>query len=661
MYRILLGDVGSGENLFARTLRIALLICSAILLLSTTATADSAFAQGLASSGNEQIRTASIATAGVTPIVRRINKIKTLGTCEMRLLPVATVLLAEQSLWNRFRYRVWGIVLFLQVQTAVIIFLLAARRRSRVARNLLERRVAIEAIISRCSQRLSACLASEVDSEIEAGLNLLLESEELDRVSWFVMDEAMTTSKHIFSAHQTSAVSKPAFYGSSELPWITARLQGDRAVFLDRIDALPPEAHTDRMYLENKGTRSIAFIPWNPPKARSILVLACLTEQREWPQLLTNRLPILASVFSNALARKYAEEAEQESEERFRYLVHEAPVGIVLENLEGEILFANPAICRMLGYAAQEIVGAHCWQFSDPDAQADHWDPLQQLRVGTAESCQMEKQYRRKDGTYMWGRVSLTLIGRNGDRDPVILGTMEDVTESKKTAADLQQLNLELRRLTTRLIHSQEVERQRIARELHDDINQRLAVLMMDIDLLQGEVPFEKESQHAALTRLMTQLDELSTDVHQLSHRLHSSKLQHLGLSAAFQELCTQLSSRHAIRINLHTTDIPAALPEALSLCFYRVGQEGLKNAIKHSQSQQINVSISRDQQVLRLHIQDFGIGFDQPAHHSGLGLVTMEERLRMVGGTLSVKSVPSCGTEIIAEAEVPSHQAAAA
>jgi signal transduction histidine kinase len=172
----------------------------------------------------------------------------------------------------------------------------------------------------------------------------------------------------------------------------------------------------------------------------------------------------------------------------------------------------------------------------------------------------------------------------------------------------------------------------------------------MDVDAWQAEIPFQRTADHSTLRRVMTQLDELSTDVHNLSHRLHSTKLQHLGLQAALQELCQQFSSRHSIPIELNTECVPRVLPEMVSLCFYRVAQEALKNAVKHSSSPRIDVRITTEEETIRMHIQDFGTGFDAAAPSSGLGLMTMQERLRMVGGTLRINSAPDSGTEVIAE-----------
>jgi two-component system sensor histidine kinase UhpB len=227
------------------------------------------------------------------------------------------------------------------------------------------------------------------------------------------------------------------------------------------------------------------------------------------------------------------------------------------------------------------------------------------------------------------------------------------VSERKVALEDLKIAHAELREFTPRLISAQEKEKQRIARDLHDDIGQRLALLKAGLDTLDQTISFEKASEHAQMRSLLTQLDELVIDVHNISHQLHSSKLELLGLSVALKGVCQQLADQYGVVIDLTTQKVPKSLPEELSLCFYRTAQEGLMNALKHSESRRIDVSLDCRGQILRMRIKDLGIGFDPSVLGKGLGLVTMQERLRMVGGVLRVNSVQGKGTELEAEAEI--------
>lgn len=204
--------------------------------------------------------------------------------------------------------------------------------------------------------------------------------------------------------------------------------------------------------------------------------------------------------------------------------------------------------------------------------------------------------------------------------------------------------------LTARLINVAEEERKHLARELHDDIGQRLSLLAVTLDILKND-PRAEESLRVKLEDALRELKDLAEDIHNLSHRLHSSKLQHLGLPAALKEVCRQMANQHHLNIQLQLGKIPSSMPEAVALCFYRVAQEALNNAVEHSHSKRVDVQLDDGDGRVRLRVRDFGIGFDPSTSMGGLGLATMEERLRMIGGTLSIKSLPRSGTELTAEA----------
>jgi signal transduction histidine kinase len=210
--------------------------------------------------------------------------------------------------------------------------------------------------------------------------------------------------------------------------------------------------------------------------------------------------------------------------------------------------------------------------------------------------------------------------------------------------------------LTARLINMAEEERKHLARELHDDIGQRLSLVAVNLDVLKNEAGFE-DSLREKLKNALRELQELAADVHNLSHRLHSSKLQHLGLPLALKEVCRQLASQHHLEIDLESNEATVPLQEEVSLCFYRVAQEALNNAIKHSHSKRVKVHLDHDHRRVRLQVKDFGVGFDPATRVEGLGLATMQERLKMIGGTLSIRSVAGRGTELSAEALVQGGQ----
>jgi two-component system sensor histidine kinase UhpB len=211
-----------------------------------------------------------------------------------------------------------------------------------------------------------------------------------------------------------------------------------------------------------------------------------------------------------------------------------------------------------------------------------------------------------------------------------------------------QELNRNYERaseLAGRLISAQEDERKRIARELHDDVNQRLAVIMWDLDALAGDFPDPPELA-SRISNVRRGTAGVADIVRGLSHELHSATLQILGFVKGLEGLCEAVSQKHNVKVDVEIQPLHD-LPDDISLCLFRVAQEALNNAVKHGKASQIAVKLARQADVLRLEIQDTGVGFNPATVQSGLGLVSMRERLRMIGGSLALQSSPGHGTMI--------------
>lgn len=209
-----------------------------------------------------------------------------------------------------------------------------------------------------------------------------------------------------------------------------------------------------------------------------------------------------------------------------------------------------------------------------------------------------------------------------------------------------------VRRLTNRLISGNEEERRRIARELHDDVGQRLSLISSQLVSCANQVPQDAPGGREELNDSIREMEALINDVHDLSHQLHSSKLEILGLPAALKDLCRQISARHHLPIELETQADSAKLPGDISLCLYRVAQEALNNVIKHSGTDRVEVSLSEEHGKVSMQIRDFGVGFRPGDARQGLGLAAMRERLRMVQGELTIRSKPGDGTLVAVEAD---------
>jgi signal transduction histidine kinase len=228
------------------------------------------------------------------------------------------------------------------------------------------------------------------------------------------------------------------------------------------------------------------------------------------------------------------------------------------------------------------------------------------------------------------------------------------VRERRVAVEELKKAHSELKEFMPRLIAAQEQEKQRIARELHDDVVQRLALLSLELEGVQEDIPDVASELRTRIGALGNQTTQIVEDVQLLSHELHSSKLEYLGIVRATKHFCKEYSERQKVEIDFQSHDVPTALPTELSLSLFRVVQEALRNATKHSGVKRFEVLLWGSTGEIHLSISDRGAGFDTETamKSTGLGLTSMRERLRLVHGELSINSQPKGGTTI--HARVP-------
>jgi signal transduction histidine kinase len=217
----------------------------------------------------------------------------------------------------------------------------------------------------------------------------------------------------------------------------------------------------------------------------------------------------------------------------------------------------------------------------------------------------------------------------------------------RSSQAELRGSYARIRDLAARLITAQEVERMRIARELHDDVGQQLALLSIELDQLGNSVRDSESSIVARAREASDRTAAISTSVHDLSHQLHPPKLELMGLVVAVAGLRRELAQQHGIAIDFSHAGVPDTVPRDISLCLFRIVQEGLRNAIKHSGAREVSVRLAADGDGLFLSIADCGVGFDSTSGQRGLGLLSMRERLEPLRGTLTIRSSPGAGTQI--------------
>jgi PAS domain S-box-containing protein len=222
-----------------------------------------------------------------------------------------------------------------------------------------------------------------------------------------------------------------------------------------------------------------------------------------------------------------------------------------------------------------------------------------------------------------------------------------EMIERSQTETAVFRYQQELQQLTARLIEAQEMESKYLARELHDDFSQKLAVLGMEIAALAQRASAQDLSQR--LLESTAQIGDLAKDIHRISRRLHPAILDDLGLGAALRNECIAFSEQYGIPVQFDLGDIPRVIPDEISLCCYRVAQECLRNVRKHANAREVRIVLGSDSDGIAMEVSDTGGGFDVETvkGKGGLGLISMEERVRLVNGAFVLQSQPGQGTVV--------------
>ena len=224
---------------------------------------------------------------------------------------------------------------------------------------------------------------------------------------------------------------------------------------------------------------------------------------------------------------------------------------------------------------------------------------------------------------------------------------VREIAEREQAEAELHKNREELRALAARLMTVQEEERRRISCELHDDLNQKLAVSVMNAEAAERRWSPQDDVNRERLRAIRNEIAELSDDVRKLAYRLHPSILDHLGLAIALQSHVEEFGKREEIETVFTQRNLPETVPPPVATCLYRVAQEALRNVAKHAKASRVVVRLAQCDSSLHLSIFDSGVGFTLPKgkERRGLGFVSMQERVRLVGGRMSIRSRPNRGT----------------
>lgn len=367
-------------------------------------------------------------------------------------------------------------------------------------------------------------------------------------------------------------------------------------------------------------------------------------------QIDTARKKLFTFIIRDVTESHRAQEAVRESEERFRLVANTAPVLIWMSGPDKLRNYFNQPWLEFTGRSVEAELGKGWAQGVHPEDLRICLDTYTSA-FDRRESFKMQYRLRRNDGEYRWvSDIGVPRFNPDGSFAGYI-GSCVDVTERKMVEEALASLS-------GRLIDAQEEERKRIAREIHDDYTQRLAMLAMDLEELADKVGDSSVEAAQSFHELWNQIGELGADLHSLSHRLHSSTLESLGLVPGVKAFCEEFGMQREIQVEFTHENVPRGIPGDVALCIFRITQEALRNVKRHSGSERAEVHLEVSGDKLHLSVSDRGKGFDvnSVSTRDGIGIRSMEERLRSLGGHLEIDSRRMEGTRI--DAWLPSRVA---
>jgi PAS domain S-box-containing protein len=521
------------------------------------------------------------------------------------------------------------------------------RRRSEIALRESEQRLASEVARARTLQSIITRLISASTQEslsaqiLDAAIELM--GAAAASVQMLAPDGDSLTLLGWKNFHPDSAAFWQRVTAEAGSTCGRALRDNERALVTD-IDSCEFMAGTqDREEYRRSGIRAVQSTPL---RSRSGSPLGMLSTHWRTPHTPTENDFRLFDVLAQQAADLI--ERMRESEERFRLMANVAPVVVWITDVDKQCTYINQPWLDLTGRPVEAALGEGWADDVHPEDVERTWRTYAEA-FDRREPFQMEYRVRRHDGEYRW--VTDTGVPRYDENGSFVgyIGSAVDVTERKLATEALSTV-------TQRLIEAQEDERARLARELHDDINQQLALLTMRLDEMVRAVPTSVTDGRQRIEEAREGVLRLLKDIRALSHRLYPPLLEHLGIVAAAAALCREISSQQSVEVSFSAESVPESVSKRIVLSLYRVLQEALQNAIKHSGTPKVAVSLRGGADHIELTVDDFGVGFDlETNQRRGLGLTNMNERLKAVDGHLAIRSHPQRGTSI--RARVPVRQ----
>jgi len=356
--------------------------------------------------------------------------------------------------------------------------------------------------------------------------------------------------------------------------------------------------------------------------------------------------------------RTRVERELRQKERRYNLATNAGEVGVWDWNFDSNELYVDPALKNILGYQGDEVDNHfEAWrQLIHPQDVEMVMAAINRHIEEATPTYQIEHRMAHKDGSAHWFLVRGSASRDESGRPVRMTGTATDITDHKLALAALEiresalrESHARIRDLAGQLIVAQEEERRHLSRELHDGLSQQLAALTFEIGFLRSRLPDHEVDIRERLRHLQSLTRQIIGDARLMSRRLHPASLEHVGLVSALRTLCAEIEKQEGMRATLSLLNVPEHIPPDVSLCLYRVAQEGLRNAVQHSGAREVRITVTGANDTIELYIADTGSGFDEARlkDRRGLGLVSMEERVHLLGGTFHMTSRPGLGTRL--------------
>ena len=363
------------------------------------------------------------------------------------------------------------------------------------------------------------------------------------------------------------------------------------------------------------------------------------------------RVEYISGVFFDINERRRAEEALRESEARFAAFMRHLPGIAFMRDVKGRYLYANEAWERIQHRGRQDWQGKTIAEVWPPMKGANISDSEQQV-ITQGEPVQTIEEILQEDGTHNWLVNKFPIPDKDGR--PSLIGTVGiDITQRRRAEEALRESEQRLRFLTSQILSAQERERKRISMELHDELGQSLAVLKLQIRAIERALRDDQQDLKADALELLSYLDGVIDDIRRLSRDLSPAILEDLGLQSALQYLINEFSKHYSISQSFEVENLDHLFPPDAQIIIYRIFQESLANISRHAGATEVFIAVREHEGLISLVLEDNGAGFDptevlaRRASGRGLGLAALNERARMLGGALEIRSQPGFGTRV--------------